>query len=112
MENNLNPFRYMVHENNETASLMLTNFDEKGYIFDEKSEEGWEGGGYDWASLAQVVLDEQSPELKEEVHFDPEADMFVAYGNKDVILTFAKVLKKAYDDDSVLRDALARAELD
>jgi len=43
---------------------------EKSSIF-EAHGEGWLGNGYDWNSIAQVVMAERLPELDGELDFDP-----------------------------------------
>ena len=47
-------------------------------VFDTREEEGFEGNGYDWASLALVFLEEKMPELSDTIDFDPEGSMFCA----------------------------------
>ncbi|MCY7169950.1 Imm51 family immunity protein [Streptococcus mitis] len=48
-------------------------------MFDTREEEGFEGNGYDWESLALVFLEEKMPELSDAIYFDPEGSMFCAY---------------------------------
>lgn len=110
---NIEPFTFYVHEDRpEQASLLLTVFKEREHVFAERADEGWMGGGYDWASVAQVVLDEKTPELLDKISFDPESSMFVAYGETPAVMAFAKAMKDVYDNEELLRDLLSRAELD
>lgn len=109
----IHPFRVYIHEDESNqASLLLTDFNEKEHIFAERADEGWEGGGYGWNSVAQVVLEERTPELIGKINFDPEGSMFAAYGEVAPIKLFAAAMKAVYDDDAALRDVLSRAELD
>ena len=113
MNNNIKPFIIHIHDDKpNSASLLLTEFREKTHIFAERADEGWEGGGYDWGSIAQVVLDEKVPELAKKINFDPEGSMFCAYGEIDAVQKLGEAMKKVYDNDDVLRDLLSRAELD
>ena len=64
-------------------------------VFDTREEEGFEGNGYDWASLAWVFLEEKMPELSDAIDFDPEGSMFCAYSSKvDALARFALGLKE------------------
>ncbi|MEC0168291.1 immunity 51 family protein [Paenibacillus graminis] len=103
----------LVEQDNGGMSVLLNAGTYLAELFDTRADEGFEGNGYDWASLAAVFLEEQMPELAEAVHFDPEADMFCAYsGNREAILHFTAGFKKACEDESLIRDLFSRAELD
>ena len=106
------PFSVLFFEEKTKASLIHSILDEKQHIFQERSEDGWTGNGYDWASLAKVVLQERASHLLDEVGFDAQESMFEAYGDASTIAEFALILKNVYDDDELLRDCLSRAELD
>ncbi|PUV24565.1 Imm51 family immunity protein [Sphingobacterium athyrii] len=45
------------------VSVCLNVGEYKIEIFQPREEEGFEGNGYDWSSLANVFLEEQIPEL-------------------------------------------------
>ena len=82
-------------------------------VFDTREEEGFEGNGYDWASLAWVFLEEKMPELSDAIDFDPEGSMFCAYSSKvDALSRFALGLKEFCDDIEAMKDLFSRAELD
>ncbi|MBY0345897.1 MAG: immunity 51 family protein, partial [Neisseriaceae bacterium] len=67
----------------------------------------------DWASLAQVFLEEKMPELINAVEFDPEGSMFCAYSSNAVALkTFILEFKKACENKTLILDLFSRAELD
>ena len=84
----------------------------KQHLFHERAEEGWEGNGYDWTSIARVLVDESLPQLNGDVSFDPEAGMFSAQGSLDTLQTLGAEMKAVYEDDDRIRDLLSRAELD
>ena len=82
-------------------------------VFDTREDEGVEGNGYDWASLALVFLEEKIPELSEAIDFDPEGSMFCAYSsNVDALARFALGLKEFCDDIDTMKDLFSRAEID
>ncbi|MGE7944876.1 immunity 51 family protein [Lysinibacillus xylanilyticus] len=106
------PFFWVDHDGG-SASLCLNVGVYKHELFDTRSDEGFEGNGYDWNSLAIVFLEEKMPELKGIVNFDPEADMFCAYSSdKKALEKFAISFKNTCEDDSTIKDLFSRAELD
>lgn len=107
----IKPYFWVEHAGSFSVCLNAGNY--KQELFETRAEEGFEGSGYDWGSLAQVFLTEKRPDLGESIRFDPEGGMFCAYsadGNqlKDFILDF----KKACEDEFLIRDLFSRAELD
>ncbi|UKS29586.1 Imm51 family immunity protein [Paenibacillus sp. HWE-109] len=108
----INPFGLVSH-NNGSISVILSVGKYKHDIFQTRAEEGFEGNGYDWGSLAAVFLEEKMPHLVDIVRFDPEADMFAAYSdNREGILSFAIAFQEACEDDALIKDLFSRAELD
>ena len=80
-------------------------------VFDAAGD--FEGGGYDWASLAQVFLEERLPALAEKIEFDPEADLFSACSQDGQALrSFIQAFKGACEDRALILDLLSRAEPD
>ncbi len=80
-------------------------------VFDTRADEGFTGNGYDWGSLAQVFLDERCPALKEEIGFDPEADMFCVFSkDKAALADFIMQFRKACEDRTLVFDLFSRAE--
>ncbi len=94
-------------------SLLMTDEDmvTKQSIFHERAE-GWEGNGYDWTSIAHVLISETLPHIEEDIDFDPEAGMFSAQGSIESLKKLALEMKAVYDNDERIRDLLSRAELD
>lgn len=110
-EKGIAPFFWVGHE--ESASVCLNAGEYLQEIFAAREDEGFEGSGYDWASLAQVFLDEQCPDLQEKIDFDPEGSMFCAYSkDKDALADFILRFKKACEDKPFILDLFSRAELD
>ena len=83
----------------------------KFHIFEEKANQGWTGNGYDWTSIAKVLIDKQTPELRGKVKFDPESGMFSAIGPLEVLQQLGKALRNIFEDDNLLRDLLNRAKI-
>lgn len=109
--NNLAPFFWVEHESSASVCLNVGEYLQE--VFDIRADEGFEGSGYDWASLAQVYLDEKKPHLVEKVDFDPEGSMFCAY-SKDAgaLEEFICGFKAACEDKALIMDLFSRAELD
>ena len=94
-------------------SVCLNVGDYKSEIFQTREDEGFEGNGYDWASLATVFVEEQKPELTDVVKFDPEAGMFCAYSSDaDALKTFIVAFKEACENETLIQDLFSRAESD
>jgi len=106
------PFILLTGEAQSLSTLILHDGHmlARNHIFVEKT--GWLGNGYDWTSVARVVVDERLPDLRDKVNFDPEGGMFVAIGSAEVLRRLGEELKKVFDDESSIRNILGRAELD
>lgn len=110
-EEALKPFFWVDHE--DTASVCLDAGGYKDEIFEQRSEEGFEGNGYDWGSLARVFLEEKHPKLSEKISFDPEAGMYCVYSSdKEALKEFSIKFKEACENESLINDLFSRAELD
>lgn len=110
-ETAIKPFFWV--EQGDSVSVCLNVGEYKADVFQTRKDEGFEGNGYDWASLAQVFLDEKMPELSDTIQFDPEADMFCAYSkDKEAVKNFAIAFKVACENDELIRELFSRAELD
>nr|WP_245367947.1 immunity 51 family protein [Paenibacillus silagei] len=108
----LKPF-IIVEQDNGGKSVILSVGNYKTEVFAAREEEGFEGNGYDWGSLAAVFLEEKMPELAGIIHFDPEAGMYCAYSSDgEALVAFATAFKLACEDDVLIRDLFSRAELD
>lgn len=105
------PFIWVEHEGSASVCLEAGGYLQD--VFDTRADEGFEGGGYDWESLAKVFLEEKLPDLMEKVGFDSEAGMFCAY-SKDIeaLHKFIRCFKNACEDKTLILDLFSRAELD
>lgn len=110
-EDKIKPFGWV--EQDTGFSLLLEVGEYKNEVFETRADEGFEGGGYDWESLARVFLTEKMPELEDIVNFDSEASLFCAYSeNEDSLKKFAIGFKSACEDDELILDLFSRTELD
>ena len=107
----IKPFFWVEHKTGVSFCLTVGSY--LANVFETREDEGFEGNGYDWASLAQVFLDELKPDLLDVVKFDPEADMFCAYSsNAKALKTFIISFKDACENETLIQDLFSRAELD
>ncbi|WP_198087665.1 immunity 51 family protein [Variovorax sp. E3] len=107
----IKPFRVVYGD--KSTSVVLNAGDYRTNIFAERAEDGFEGNGYDWGSLATVFLEEKMPQLKNIVRLDPEGDMFCAYsGDRQALESFALAFHAMCEDEAQMRDLFSRAELD
>ena len=115
-EAKITPMRYMEYQGLGSvyvgADLALQD------IFATRTNEGFEGNGYDWTSLAQVFLAEKYPDLERYFGFDPEADTFAIHvlpgypEANEALKKFALAFRAAWEDRELMLDLLSRAELD
>lgn len=104
---------FFLTEHGDSTSLCLEVGSYLQDLFDSRADEGFEGNGYDWESLARVFLEEKRPDLSEEIDFDSEGSMFCAYStNSAVLKEFALTFKQACDNSELIADLFSRAELD
>jgi len=105
---------FILMDTGKHRSLLLTDnhMADKAHIFEERRDEGWIGSGYDWNSIAQVVVAEQLSELRGELTFDPEGGMFSAGGSRSALERLGSAMSKVFHCDDAIRDLLSRAELD
>ena len=107
----IEPFKY---DDEDKYTLWLGVGYYKVEIFDSREEEGFEGNGYDWESLAKVFVDEKMPEIKDKIeYYSSEADTFVVvFSEKSALEEFALAFKAACEDEPLIMDLFSRAELD
>jgi len=106
----IRPFFWTDHETSASVRLYAGSY--KNEVFQSREDEGCEGNGYDWESLARVFLAEKAPELSDALGFDSEGSMFCAYStDKDALKNFILKFKAACEDDALIMDIFSRAEL-
>ena len=113
----ISPFNLLVYDedpqNVRGSFIYYPDGEYRQEVFDTREEEGFEGKGDDWESLALVFLEEKMPELSDAIDFDPEGSMFCAYSSTvDALAKFALGFKEFCDDIEAMKDLFSRAELD
>lgn len=107
----IKPFIWVEHE--KSVSVCLNVGEYKAEIFQTREEEGFQGSGYDWTSLAQVFLKEQKPAFIDVIKFDSESSMFCAYSSDaGALKAFIVSFKEACENRALILDLFSRAELD
>jgi len=108
----IEPFLWSEREGKFALSLNVA-IRRKKKLFDTRAKEKFDGNGYDWASLAEVFIEEKMPELKSTIEFDPERDMFcVCSPDADALAKLAIAFKDACEDDALILDLFSRAPTD
>jgi len=105
------PFIVVSYETGNSLLLDVGSY--KNELFETRQDEGFEGGGYDWESLAKIFLKEKKPELADVIGFDSESSMFCAYSQDlELLKDFAISFHYACEDDDLIRELFSRVELD
>lgn len=82
-------------------------------VMDVFEEAGRYGNGYNWEAVARQALREYAIEYVGEVDYDPEAGMFVAFGeSREALQALGELLAKALKDREFLEELLRDAEED
>ncbi len=111
LKEQIQPFFWV--EGKSSYSVCLTVGTYLQDVFDLRAEEGFEGNGYDWTSLATVFLEECCRELENCIAFDPEADMFCAYAEDPKALRkFITEFQKVCQNKQKITALFLEAELD
>ncbi|WP_395105422.1 immunity 51 family protein [Actinomadura sp. SCN-SB] len=81
---------------------------------DELIEElGHEPNGYFWEGVARLLVSTEAPGLDERFSFDPEADMFCAYGTDRAALEeLGTLMAAAATDPARMRALITSAKAD
>ncbi|MFJ1758161.1 immunity 51 family protein [Kitasatospora sp. NPDC088134] len=92
--------------------LMLT--DDRMTEVDEVFEAaGQPNGGYGWEAVARSAVQNRAPHLEGRFSYDPEAGMFVAYGDDPAALReLGALLSGAFADRPALRELIDAADPD
>ncbi|WP_073810811.1 immunity 51 family protein [Kitasatospora sp. CB01950] len=92
--------------------LLLT--DDRMLAVDEVFEAaGQQNGGYGWEAVARSAVRTHAPQLEGRFRYDPEAGMFVAYGEDAAALReLGVLLSGAFRDLAALRELIDSADPD
>lgn len=104
----IKPFTIVEYDCGATLCLYSVG-DYKQEIFDTRVEDGFSGNGYDWTALAKLFIDEEMPDIKDDIQFDPDAGMFTVCADDAILLeSFAVKFKSALDDDDYIYELFKR----
>lgn len=104
------PFYWV--DDDESPSVCLEAGEYLQEMFESRADEGFEGNGYDWESLAIVYLEENASDLEDIIEFDPEAGMFCAYSeDANALQEFIIGFKNACEDKNLIMELFSRAEV-
>lgn len=107
------PFAWVELPDSGNVAIYLYAGEYLQELFDTRADEGFQGSGYDWESLAQVFFDEKCPDLQEKINFDSEADTFCLFSHdKEALADFILQFKRACEDKALISDLFSRAELE
>ena len=80
-------------------------------VFSVRSDEGFEGNGYDWADLARVFIEEERPDLRAMIQLIPTADRFCAFSlYPKALRDFALSFKAMCENDGKMSELLQKVE--
>lgn len=98
----IKPFAIVDYDCGSTLCLYSV-CDYKQELFDTRVDDGFTGNGYDWTLLAKLFVEEEMPDIMDDIEFDPDADMFTVCADDAIILeSFASKFKAALDDDDYI----------
>ncbi len=98
----IKPFVIVDYEVGGTLQLYSVE-DYKQEIFDTRKAEGFTGSASDWLALAKLFVEEEMPDIADEIQFETDADMFTVYADDCVLLeAFASRFKSALDDEAFI----------
>lgn len=80
-------------------------------VFSVRSDEGFEGNGYDWADLARVFIEEERPDLRAMIQLIPTADRFCAFSlYPKALRDFALSFKAMCENNGKMSELLQKVE--
>jgi hypothetical protein len=107
----IKPFVIVEYETGGTLQLYSVE-DYKQELFDTRKSEGFVGSALEWHALAELFMNEEMPDIADDVHFETDADMFTVYADDCVLLeAFAMKFKAALDDDDYIYPLFGRLSL-
>lgn len=82
-------------------------------VDDVIEELGHEPNGYFWEGIAQLLVSTEAPALEGRFSYDPEGDMFVAYGpDRDALVELSTLMSAVATDAERARQLITSAKAD
>jgi Immunity protein 51 len=104
------PVGQMIQQESGRYEMLMGDFPRGEYL----ESEGWQGGGYSWEAIAEVLLKLKADEATQKaISFDCEGSMFVAQSDTQApLIALSKLIAEAEADEGLLKKAIALAEAD
>ncbi len=116
INNPIDPVRYapfiLIKHAESDASLLLFDpqRETKTHVFKNPQCGDWNGNGYDWSDIAQMLINERLPGVQGLLSFTPDNRMFAAYGPHWALERLGEAMSAVFHDDAALEDLLSRAD--
>lgn len=109
----LEPLTFFEYDHKPGHYCLLLSDDHMVDLLDVFESCGQYGNGYGWAGVARSAIRSRAPELEDRVSFDPEAGMFVAYGEDPAALqSLGALLHAAWHDRTLLHTLITTGDPD
>lgn len=109
----LEPLRLFEYDHRPGHYCLTLTDDQMVKLMDVFDEAGRYGNGYNWEAVARQALRAYAPEFVGLVDYDPEAGMFVAFGeDRDALQKLGELLAQTFRDREFLEELLRDAEED
>ena len=104
------PLQLFEYDHNPGNYCLMLSDSKMGATWEVFEANGREGHGYGWTDVALGLIRAGSPELEARVGFDPEAGMFVAYGDDlEALRAVGAILRDVFHDHARLAEAVKAA---
>ncbi|MFF0295232.1 immunity 51 family protein [Kitasatospora sp. NPDC004615] len=107
------PLRFFEYDHRPGSYCLLLSDDRMVAVDEVFEAAGQPNGGYSWEAVARSAVRSRAPHLEGRFGYDPEAGMFVAYGEDAAALReLGALLSGAFHDRPTLRELIDAAEPD
>ncbi|MFI9786389.1 immunity 51 family protein [Kitasatospora sp. NPDC051984] len=107
------PLRFFEYDHRPGSYCLLLSDDRMVAVDEVFEAAGQPNGGYSWEAVARSAVRSRAPHLEGRFGYDPEAGMFVAYGEDAAALReLGAMLSGAFHDRPTLRELIDAAEPD
>jgi hypothetical protein len=102
------PFKFFEYAHRPGTYCLLLSDASMADVMDVFEECGYYGNGYGWTGVARAAIRTYAPEIADRVAYDPEAGLFVAYGDDpDALRRLGGMLRDAFHDHDTLAGLIA-----
>lgn len=105
------PLVFLEYDHKPGSYCLLLTDDHMLSVEDVFTAAGRDNGGYGWEAVARSAVRSRAPHLDGRFGYDPEAGMFVAYGEDAAALReLGALLCAAFGDRATLRELIDAAD--